>query len=63
MVFEGEQQGAEIVPFSPLEDSHLPPALSGLYLAGGFSAIVPPWAAGADSLPVTRAVGVCIDCN
>lgn len=31
--------------------------------AGGFSAIVPPWAAGADSLPVTRAIGVCIDCN
>lgn len=30
--------------------------------AGGFSAIVPPWAAGADSLPVTRAIGVCIDC-
>jgi hypothetical protein len=30
--------------------------------AGGFSAIVPPWAGG-DSLPVTRAVGVCIDCN
>ncbi|HLZ62917.1 MAG TPA: hypothetical protein VKR06_38705 [Ktedonosporobacter sp.] len=31
--------------------------------AGGFSAIVPPWAAGADSLPVTRAIGVCIDCD
>jgi hypothetical protein len=31
--------------------------------AGGFSAIIPPWAAGADSLPVTRAIGVCIDCN
>src|SRR5579859_4030560 len=30
--------------------------------AGGFSAVIPPWAAGADSLPVTRAVGVCIDC-
>src|SRR5262249_15670311 len=30
--------------------------------AGGFSAIVPPWAAGASSLPVTRAIGVCIDC-
>jgi hypothetical protein len=30
--------------------------------AGGFSAIVPPWAAG-DSRPVTRAVGVCIDCD
>ena len=30
--------------------------------AGGFSAIVPPWAAG-DSHPVTRAIGVCIDCD
>ncbi len=30
--------------------------------AGGFSALIPPWAAGADSRPVTRAVGVCIDC-
>ncbi len=30
--------------------------------AGGFSALVPPWAAG-DSRPVTRAIGVCIDCN
>lgn len=30
--------------------------------AGGFSALVPPWAAGADSLPITRAIGVCIDC-
>lgn len=30
--------------------------------AGGFSAVIPPWAAGADSRPVTRAVGVCIDC-
>lgn len=31
--------------------------------AGGFSAIIPPWAAGADSLPITRAIGVCIDCE
>lgn len=31
--------------------------------AGGFSALIPPWAAGADSLPVTRAIGVCIDCE
>jgi len=30
--------------------------------AGGFSAVIPPWAA-ADSRPVTRAVGVCIDCD
>lgn len=31
--------------------------------AGGFSAIIPPWAAGADSMAVTRAIGVCIDCD
>ena len=30
--------------------------------AGGFSAVIPPWAA-ADSRSVTRAVGVCIDCD
>ena len=30
--------------------------------AGGFSAIIPPWAGG-DSRPVTRAIGVCIDCD
>jgi len=30
--------------------------------AGGFSAVIPPWAAGADSRAVTRAVGLCIDC-
>jgi cobyrinic acid a,c-diamide synthase len=32
-----EERGAEIVPFSPLEDSHLPAEVSGLYMAGGFS--------------------------
>ncbi len=30
--------------------------------AGGFSALIPPWAGGAESLPVTRAIGVCVDC-
>jgi cobyrinic acid a,c-diamide synthase len=30
------EQGAEIVPFSPLEDAELPPNLDGLYLGGGY---------------------------
>lgn len=28
--------GAELVPFSPISSSHLPPALDGLYLGGGY---------------------------
>lgn len=31
-----EMMGAELVYFSPLEDSHLPPDLAGLYLGGGY---------------------------
>lgn len=29
----------------------------------GTSAVVPPWAGGASSIPVTKGVGVCLDCD
>src|SRR5947199_183616 len=31
-----EEHGAKVVPFSPLEDAHLPPDAAGIYLGGGF---------------------------
>ena len=31
-----EEHGAQVVPFSPLEDAHLPADASGVYLGGGF---------------------------
>jgi cobyrinic acid a,c-diamide synthase len=34
-----EEHGAEIVPFSPLEDAHIPNDAAGLYLGGGFPEI------------------------
>lgn len=31
-----EEMGAELIPFSPLQDRALPPAIHGLYLGGGY---------------------------
>jgi cobyrinic acid a,c-diamide synthase len=31
-----EEQGAEVIPFSPMEDDGLPPDVDGLYLGGGY---------------------------
>jgi cobyrinic acid a,c-diamide synthase len=40
-----EEHGAQVVPFSPLEDAHLPPDVAGIYLGGGFpEAFVEPLA-------------------
>lgn len=37
-----EEAGAEILPFSPLEDRTLPPDVDGLYFGGGFSPVFAP---------------------
>lgn len=39
---ELRRAGAEVVPFSPLRDEHLPPNLSGLYLGGGYPELYAP---------------------
>jgi cobyrinic acid a,c-diamide synthase len=37
-----EHAGAELVPFDPADDAHLPPRLHGLYLGGGFPEVYAP---------------------
>ena len=39
---ELRRRGAEIVPFSPLKDKHLPPNVSGLYIGGGYPELYAP---------------------
>ncbi|BFM40841.1 cobyrinate a,c-diamide synthase [Synechocystis sp. LKSZ1] len=34
-----QTMGAELIPFSPLQDSHLPSGIQGIYLGGGFPEI------------------------
>jgi len=41
-----EEAGAEIVPFSPLEERSLPRDIDGLYIGGGFSPVFAPRLAG-----------------
>ncbi len=49
-----EAWGAELVPFSPLQDTGLPPDISGLYIGGGFPEL---YAAGlAGNEPIRQAV-------
>lgn len=50
--------GAELVPFSPLKDSYLPPNLHGLYLGGGFPEMFA--AALSANQPLRQAIGQLI---
>jgi cobyrinic acid a,c-diamide synthase len=59
-----EEQGAEIVPFSPLEDASIPNHVAGVYLGGGFPEVfAEPLARNrsmADSLDRANRVGMPI---
>ncbi len=50
-----EALGAELVPFSPMADSALPPELDGLYLGGGYPEVHAESLSA--NLPMRRAVG------
>ncbi len=59
---------ADILPADEQTPFYYVPKLENLLIVtaggmgNGISAVIPPWVGGASSMPVTRAVGVCIDC-
>ncbi len=59
----GKIEAGDNQRFPPLvsEDEVLVVAAGGS--GGTFSAVVPPWAGGRSSAPVTRAVGACVECE
>jgi hypothetical protein len=59
----GKVEPGDSQRFPPLvtEDEVLVVAAGGS--GGTFSAVVPPWAGGRSSRPVTRAVGACVECE